>query len=159
MYFSLTFSTTNSSSVLFHIRYITKSHHHMIRTHAFTYLLTSLFFPYYPCMYHFTPEKRHVRLIKLIDNRYLKKACTVTLSLTKKLYDVTSGNLLGYDKKFFYRTILTYQQSVKQTVSALYSLPSPLESRHICFLPVRRRTALTGRPECLTHARTHTQTR
>ena len=108
---------------------------------------------------HFTPEKRHVRLIKLIDNRYFKKACTITLSLTKKLYDVTSGNLLGYNKKFFYRTILTYQQSVKQTVSALYSLPSPLESRHICFLPVRRRTALTGRPECLTHARTHTQTR
>jgi hypothetical protein len=41
------------------------------------------------------------------------------LSLTKKLYDVTLGNLLGYNKKVFYRSTLTYQQSVKvkQTVS------------------------------------------
>ena len=40
-------------------------------------------------------------------------------SLTKKFYDVTLGNLLGYKKMFFYRTTLTYQQSVqvKQTVS------------------------------------------
>ena len=51
-------------------------------------------------------------------------------SLTKKLYDVTLGNLLGYNKKFFYRTTLTYQQSVKikQTVSL-----HPLESRRLCF--------------------------
>jgi hypothetical protein len=51
-------------------------------------------------------------------------------SLTKKLYDVTLGNLLGYNKKFFYRTTLTYQQSVK--VKQAVSLHQ-VESRNLCF--------------------------
>ena len=85
-------------------------------------------------------------------NRYYKKHAR---SLTKKLYDVTLGNLLGYNKKF-YRTILTYQQlvKVKQTVSL-----HPVQNAAIFALrPVRRRTALISPPEGLTHAQATTHT-
>ena len=51
-------------------------------------------------------------------------------SLTKNLYDVTLCNLLGYNKKVFYWSTLTYQQSVKvkQTVSL-----HRVERHHLCF--------------------------
>ena len=60
-------------------------------------------------------------------------------SFTKKLYDVTLGNLLGCNKKFFYRSTLTYQQF-------LFTL---WKAAIFVLRPVRRRTALISRPECL----------
>jgi hypothetical protein len=68
-------------------------------------------------------------------------------SLTKKLYDVTLGNLLGYNKKFFIGQFLLTNSQSKSNKQFLFTL---WKAAIFALGPVRRRTALISRPECLT---------
>jgi hypothetical protein len=61
-------------------------------------------------------------------NRYYYKKHA--RSLTKKLYDVTLGNLLGYNKKFLSDNFDLSTVSQSQTNS--FSSPCT-ECRHLCF--------------------------
>ena len=73
-------------------------------------------------------------------------------SLTKKLHDVTLGNILAYNKKFFIRKFSSLIK--KSNKQFLFTLK---KAAIFVSRPVRRRTALISLPECLTHTHTHTQ--
>jgi hypothetical protein len=80
------------------------------------YLITKSYILY--IIYMISQNRQSILLEKL--HGHSRKSFTILLwAITK-----------GYNKKFFYRTTLTYQQSVKikQTVSL-----HPLESRRLCF--------------------------